>query len=73
MILFDRLWEYMRRNNVTQYALIKKYNFSPGQITRIKRNQNINTHTIDMLCTILNCRVEDIMEYIPSAKNEQSQ
>lgn len=63
MITFNRLWVTMKEKNVTQYTLIKKYGMSPAQITRIKRNSNVNTHTIDKLCQILNCRVEDIMEY----------
>lgn len=63
MIVYDRLWATMKQRNISQYKLIHEYNVSPGQITRLKRNQNVNTHTIDMLCTILRCSVEDIMEY----------
>lgn len=64
MILYDRLWKTMKDRNISQYRLIHYYNVSPGQITRLKRNQNVNTHTIDMLCRILDCKVEDIMEYV---------
>jgi len=63
MITFDRLWVTMKQRDITQYKLIHVYHVSPGQITRLKRNQNVSTHTIDMLCEILNCSVEDIMEY----------
>ena len=56
----------MKDRNISQYRLIHYYNVSPGQITRLKRNQNVNTHTIDMLCRILDCKVEDIMEYVDS-------
>ncbi len=63
MIVFDRLWKTMKEKEVTQYKLIKKYGISPAQITRLKKNENINTHTINMLCELLDCRVEDIMEY----------
>lgn len=63
MIVYDRLWETMKKKNITQYKLIHEYNVSPGQITRLKRNQNVNTHTINMLCEILQCSVEEIMEY----------
>ena len=65
MISYQKLWETMRNRNVTQYALINKYHISPGQITRLKRNEFVSTHTIDMFCRILDCRVEDVMEYIP--------
>ncbi len=54
----------MKEKGVTQYTLIKKHNISPGQITRLKRNESVSTHTIEMFCKILNCKVQDVMEYI---------
>ncbi|MBE5798561.1 MAG: helix-turn-helix transcriptional regulator [Clostridiales bacterium] len=64
MISYDNLWKTMKLKGVSQYALIKKYNISPAQITRLKRNESVSTHTIDIFCKILHCKVEDIMEYI---------
>lgn len=64
MISYEKLWDTMREKGVTQYALIKKHGVSPSQITRMKRNESVSTHTIEMFCRILDCRVEDIMEYI---------
>ena len=64
MITFDRLWSTMKEKNVTQYKLIHDYGFSPAQITRLKRNNNINTYTVNRLCKILDCKIEDICEYI---------
>lgn len=55
----------MKEKGVSQYALINKFHISPAQITRLKRNESVSTHTIEVFCKILNCRVEDIMEYIP--------
>ena len=65
MITYCRLWETMHKRKITQYAFINKYHVSPGQITRLKRNESVSTHTIEMFCKILDCRVEDVMEYIP--------
>lgn len=65
MISYDNLWNVMKVKGISQYALIKRYHISPGQITRLKRNESVSTHTIDMFCRILNCKVSDIMEYIP--------
>lgn len=64
MILYDRLWEKMKEKGITQYALIKKYHISPAQITRLKRNESVSTHTIDIFCDILDCDVQDIMEHV---------
>lgn len=63
MIVYDRLWETMKKQGVSQYALIKKHGISPAQITRLKRNESVSTNTIDMFCNILKCGVEDIMEH----------
>ena len=63
MIIYDKLWATMKEKSVTQYALIKKHNISPAQITRLKRNESVSTHTIDIFCDILDCKVEDIMEH----------
>ncbi len=64
MMSYDNLWKVMREKSITQYMLIKKYHISPGQITRLKRNESVSTHTIEMFCRILKCQVGDIMEYI---------
>lgn len=54
----------MKEKGVSQYMLIKKYGVSPAQITRLKRNESVSTHTIEVFCKILDCDVGDIMEYI---------
>ena len=64
MISYDRLWRTMKERGVTQYTLIKKHNISPAQITRLKRNESVSTHTIETFCRILKCNVEDVMQYI---------
>ncbi len=63
MIIFDNLWKTMQKKGVTQYALIKEHGVSPAQITRLKRNESVSTHTIEMFCRILDCDLADIMEY----------
>ena len=65
MISYDNLWKTMKEKGISQYALIKQHRISPAQITRLKRNESVSTNTIDTFCRILNCQVEDIMQYIP--------
>lgn len=64
MISYENLWNIMKQRGISQYALIKKYKISPAQITRLKRNESVSTHTIDIFCQILDCEVGDIMKYI---------
>ena len=69
MISYNNLWKIMKEKRISQYALIKKYNVSPAQITRLKRNESVSTHTIEMFCKILDCEVEDIMKYTKDDEN----
>lgn len=64
MISYDPLWKTMKEKGITQYSLIKNFHFSAGQLSRLKKNYYVSTHTIDMLCNILNCNVEDILMHI---------
>ncbi len=63
MIVFDRLWTTMKKKGVSQYKLIKEYKISTGQLDRLRKNENVNTYTLDQLCRILNCSLDDIAEY----------
>lgn len=63
MISYEPLWKTLRQKNISQYQLIKKYGFSSGQLSRLRANQYISTHTVEVLCDILDCKVEDIMVY----------
>ena len=62
MIRYDRLWETMAARGMSQYRLIKEYHFSAGQIGRLKKNMHVSTHTLDTLCTLLNCGISDVLE-----------
>ena len=63
MIVFDRLWATMKRKGVSRYRLIQDYKFSTGQLDRLRKNENVNTYTLDQLCRILDCGLDEIAEY----------
>lgn len=65
MISYDPLWETMKRKGVSTYTLIKHYNFSKGTLDSLKHNRNISTATLNDICRILSCRVEEVLRYIP--------
>jgi putative transcriptional regulator len=53
----------MKQKNVSQYKLIKEFGFSSGQLDRLRKNDNISTYTLNRLCEILDCSLEDIAEF----------
>lgn len=64
MISYEPLWTTLKAKNISQYQLIHRYNISAGQLSRLRSNANVSTHTLDVLCTILDCRLEDIAVFI---------
>lgn len=62
MVSYDRLWETMEKRKISQYRLIKEFGLSSGQMSRLKKNTYVSTHTLETLCRILDCRIEDVME-----------
>ncbi len=57
----------MREKGISQYKLINQYHISTGQLDRLRKNENVNSYTLNTLCEILDCKLEDIAEY----KNEK--
>ena len=72
MIVYDRLWATMKDRGISQYRLMRTYQFSAGQLSRLRKNANISTYTINLLCKILHCRVEDILEYIEEEPTDET-
>ena len=64
MIIFNRLWNIMKEKGVTSYVLREKCGIDSKTIRRLKANENIETKTLNKLCSVLNCKLEDIAEYI---------
>lgn len=68
MITFDPFTETRKRTGISTYQLINKYNISSSTINRIRNNLPISTVTLNDLCRIYQCKVEDIIEYVPDAE-----
>ncbi len=65
MISFDKLWKTMEDKGVSTYFLREKAGIDSKTVRRLKAGENIETKTLDKLCAALDCRLEDIAEYIP--------
>lgn len=66
MIVFDKLWKTMEEKGFSTYMLREKCGIDSKTIRRLKSNENIETKTLSKLCDALNCKIEDIAEFIPN-------
>lgn len=72
MISYQPLWATMKHRGISQYKLIKEYHFSTGQLDRLRKNDSVSTHTLDTLCKILNCTLEEVAVYLPDNSDAET-
>ena len=68
MIVYDRLWKTMKEKGVSQYSVIKNYHINEAQLYRLRKNMVVKTITLDRLCEILECEIEDICQYVKDSE-----
>lgn len=68
MISYEPLWETLKKRNISQYDLIKKYHVGTGLLDRLRKNQNITLNTIENLCVVLDCEIEEIVKIVREKK-----
>lgn len=74
MISYAPFWNTLKEKNISQYQLINEYDISTGTLDNMRKNKSITMMTIDKLCDILDCQVEDIVKHISdSAKSDLKQ
>lgn len=71
MITYRPFWERLKASPESTYTLIKNHRLSSSTIQKLRKDKPLTTTTINDLCRILNCRVEDILEYIPSEEDQK--
>ena len=64
MIRYDPLWRTMAKKGVTTYTLRVKFGMSHATVQRLQGNMPVSTHTLNRLCAILQCPLDQAAEYI---------
>ena len=70
MIKYDPFWQTLRKSGISTYVLIKNHHISSSTIDKLRKNKPLNTTTINDLCRILDCNVEDVMAYQQSDEDQ---
>lgn len=65
MIKYDRFWETLKKRHISQYYLIHKCGVDKRLLLRLRNNENVEIYSLARLCSILNCDLGDIVEYVP--------
>lgn len=71
MIDYSPFWETLKNSEETTYSLINVHHISSAIIDKLRKNKPMNTTTINDLCRILNCNIQDIAQYVPSEDDQK--
>lgn len=66
MIIYKDIIEKLNKAGYTLYRIRMENILSQSVLSRIRKNQPLSTETLDKICSLLNCNIEDIVEYKPS-------
>ena len=69
MICYDKLWDTMKKKGVTTYQLRELCGIDSKTVRRLKANENMETKTLNKLCAFLDCRIEDVAEFVKDTGN----
>ena len=72
MIVYDPFWRTLKNRGISTYKMIHKFGYSSGTLYRLRHNKGISSRLIDDLCKLLDCRVEDILEYVPDPETPET-
>ena len=70
VISYSPFWETLKKSSETTYTLINKHHISSAIIDKLRKNKPMNTTTLNDLCRILDCQLQDIAQYIPSETDQ---
>ena len=70
MISYARFWETLRASPESTYTLINHHHMSSSTLDKLRKNRPLNTTTVNDLCRILHCDVDEIMRYEPSEEDQ---
>lgn len=65
MIIYNKLWDVMEEKGISTYQLRERCGIDSKTVRRLRANDNTETKTLNKLCAVLECRLEDIAEYVP--------
>ena len=70
MIDYTPFWNTLKNSNESTYTLINNHRISSAIIDKLRKNKPMNTTTLNDLCRIFNCQLQDIAQYVPSEDDQ---
>ena len=72
-ISYNKLWKLLIDKSMKKKELQHLSGVSSATISKLGRNENVNTEILQKICAALNCDICDVMEFIPNTDKEEKQ
>ncbi|NLV49520.1 MAG: helix-turn-helix transcriptional regulator [Clostridiales bacterium] len=69
-VSYKRLWKLLIDKNMKKRDLKEAAKLSPSLMSSLKQDKSVTVNTLSRICEVLDCRIEDIMEFVPEEKKE---
>ena len=67
-VSYKKLFHLLIEKDMTNAQLMEQAGFSANIITRLKRNEYVSMESLENICRVMNCGVDDILEFVPEEK-----
>ncbi len=64
-VTYEKLWELLKEKNMKKVEMQRKAGISGNILARMGKNEYISMESVEKICYVLNCRTDDILEFIP--------
>ena len=71
MIQYDKLWALLEQRGISKIKFKNATNIGGNTFNSLKKNLSVTTDTLNNICMILDCNIEDIIEYIGDENEKQ--
>lgn len=71
LLSYNPLWHTLIDRNLKKLELCKIADISTATLAKLGKNETVTTETLDKICSALNCRIEEVIEFVPNAANNK--
>lgn len=64
-VIYEKLWKLLKEKNMKKIEMQRKAGISGNILSRMGKNKYISMESVEKICYVLNCRIDDILEFIP--------
>lgn len=64
-IRYNKLWKKLIDENMMKVDLRDRAEITTNALAKLGKNEHVSTQVLEKVCNVLNCEIQDIMEFVP--------